>query len=294
MTPGERRQLRLGLAFISPWILGFLLFTLYPVGAALYYSCCDYDVLSPPVWVGALNYADMAGDELFWKSLGNTLRYAALVLPLGLVVSLGVAVLLNQPVRGRSLLRTVFFLPSLVPVVAVVMIWLWLFNGQYGLLNAGIEKLGLPGPNWLTDPRWTIPSLVLMGVWGIGHAMVIYLAALRDVPRHLYESAEIDGASWWSKLRHVTLPLISPVIYFNAIMGIIGSLQVFVQPYILMPNGGPNRSALFYSVYLYDHAFSYLNMGYACAMAVVLFLVILALTLAATQATRRHIYYAGE
>jgi multiple sugar transport system permease protein len=294
MTRGEWNRLKIGLAFISPWILGFLAFTVYPVAAALFYSFCDYDVLSAPVWVGGLNYRDMITDGLFWKSLRNTLYYAALVLPLGLVLSLGVAVLLNQPLRGRAALRTIYFLPSLVPVVAAVMIWLCILNGRFGLLNAALRRIGLEGPDWLIDPRWTIPALVLMGLWAVGHAMVIYLAALQDVPRQLYESADLDGASWWTKLRHVTIPLISPVIYFNLIMGIIGSLQVFVQPYILMPNGGPDRSALFYSVYLYEQAFSYLNMGYASAMAIVLFLIILTLTMVATRTTRRHIYYAGE
>jgi len=294
MTRGERRDLLIGLAFISPWILGFLVLTLYPVLASLYYSFCDYDVLSSPIWIGALNYRDMLGDAVFWKSLFNTLRFAAFALPLGLIISLLVAVLLNQSVQGRTVFRTIYFLPSLVPVVASVMIWLWIFNGSFGLLNFALEKIGVKGPQWLTDEHWTMPSLVLMSIWGIGNTVVIYLAALQDVPRHLYESADIDGASAWTKLRHITIPMISPVIYFNLIMGIIGSLQVFCQPYIMMPNGGPNRSALFYAVYLYDNAFTYLRMGYACAMAWVMFLIILLLTWLATRSTRKHIYYAGE
>jgi multiple sugar transport system permease protein len=295
MTRGERRNLMLGLAFISPWIAGFLAFTLYPIAASLCYSFCDYDVLSRPVWTGALNYRDMATDGVFRKSLYNTLYFAALAIPLGLVSSLLLAVLLNQAVRGRSVFRAIFFLPSLIPVVASSMIWLWILNGNFGLLNHALATIGIRHPpQWLADPAWTKPSLILMSVWGVGHAVVIYLAALQDVPRSLYEAADIDGAGPWAKLRHVTLPIISPVIYFNLIMGIIGSLQVFGQAYIMFGGGGPNRSALFYAVYLYQNAFEYRQMGYACAMAWVLFLIILGLTWLATRATRRHIFYAGE
>lgn len=295
MTRGERQKLLLGLAFISPWIAGFLMFTLYPVAASIFYSFCDYDVLTRPVWIGTMNYADMFTDSIFWKSLYNTLFFAAIALPLGLVTSLLVAVLLNQSVKGRSVFRAIFFLPSLIPIVATSMIWLWILNGNFGLLNHGLRFLGISHPpQWLADPAWTKPSLILMSVWGVGHSVVIYLAALQDVPRSLYESADLDGATAWMKLRHVTLPMISPVIYFNLIMGIIGSLQVFAQAYIMLGGGGPNRSALFYAVYLYQNAFEYRQMGYACAMAWVLFLVILFLTWVATKSTRRLIYYAGE
>ncbi len=296
MTRGERHKLLLGLMFIGPWIVGFLGFTLYPVCASIFYSFCDYDVLTKPVWVGALNYRDMFTDAIFWKSLYNTLFFAALALPLGLVASLTVAILLNQSVKGRSVFRAVYFLPSLVPLVAGAMIWLWILNGNFGLLNHGLKLIGIANPpQWLTDPNWTKPAVVLMAVWGVGHSMVIYLAALQDVPRSLYESADLDGASARAKLRHVTLPMISPVIYFNLIMGIIGSLQVFVRPYVMLGRtGGPNRSALFYAIYLFQNAFEYRQMGYACAMAWVLFLIILLLTWVATRSTRRLIYYAGE
>jgi multiple sugar transport system permease protein len=295
MTRGERQKLFLGLAFISPWIVGFLMFTLYPVVASMFYSFCDYDVLTRPVWIGTLNYSDMFTDSVFWKSLYNTLFFAAIALPLGLITSLLVAVLLNQPVKGRSVFRAIFFLPSLIPIVATSMIWLWILNGNFGLLNHGLKCLGINHPpQWLADPFWTKPSLILMSVWGVGNSIVIYLAALQDVPRSLYESADLDGATAWKKLRYITLPMISPVIYFNLIMGIIGSLQVFAQAYIMLGGGGPNRSALFYAVYLYQNAFEYRQMGYACAMGWVLFLVILFLTWVATKSTRRLIYYAGE
>lgn len=294
MTKREWRELGTGLAFISPWIVGFLFFVLYPVGSSIYYSFCDYDVLTRPVWIGLLNYRDMFTDEVFWKALRNTLYFAAVSLPLGLVIALLVAVLLNQKVKMRPAFRTIYFLPSLVPAVASAMIWLWILNGRFGLLNYALNFLGIEGPNWLTDEHWTKPAIILMSLWGVGGSMVIYLAALQDVPRELYESAEIDGASAWTKFRHITIPMISPVIYFNLIMGIIGSLQVFAQPFIMFGGGGTNRSALFYAVYLYQNAFDYNQMGYACAMAWFLFLIILALTWLATKTTRKHIYYAGE
>ena len=294
MTQGEKRNLWIGLAFISPWLVGFLAFTLFPVCASIYFSFCDYDVLTTPVWVGTLNYRDMFTDGAFWKSLYNTFYFAAFSLPLGMVVALLVAVLLNQSVKGRPVFRAIFFLPSLIPVVASSMVWLWILNGNFGILNHALEWFHIHGPQWLADEKWTKPALILMALWGCGNGVVIYLAALQDVPRSLYESAEIDGANAWVKFRHITVPMISPVLYFNLIMGIIGSLQVFANAYIMLGGGGPNRSALFYTVYLYQNAFDYRQMGYASAMAWVLFLIILFLTWVATRTTRRLIYYGGE
>lgn len=294
MTRGERRDVRIGLLFISPWIVGFVAFTLYPVLASMYYSFCDYDVLSRPVWIGALNYRDMFTDSVFWKALYNTIYFAAFSLPLGVILALLVAVLLNNQVVLRPAFRTCFFLPSLVPMVAVAMLWLWIFNGSFGLLNYALAFLGVEGPNWLADEQWTKPALVMTSLWGVGGSMVIYLAALQDVPRELYESADIDGANAWHRLVHITFPMVSPVIYFNLVMGIIGSLQQFALPYVMFGGSGVNRSALFYATYIYENAFSYNQMGYACAMAWVLFLLILGLTWVATKATRKHIYYGGE
>ena len=294
MTKGELQKLKSGLLFVSPWIIGFLVFTLFPVGASLYYSFCDYDILTEPIWIGNLNYQELFTDELFWKTLYNTAYFAAISIPLGLVFSLLVAVLLNQAVKYKSLFRLLYYLPSLVPMVAGAMIWLWVYNGKYGLLNYGLSLIGIDGPLWLTDATWTKPALIVMGLWGIGNTMVIYLAALQDVPIQLYESAEIDGAGLWVKLRHITIPLISPVIYFNMVMAIIGSLQVFAVPYIMMRDGGPDKSALFYAVYLFENAFRYNRMGYACAMAWILFILIVVLTWFATKATRKHIHYGAE
>jgi len=287
----QKRSLAIGLAFISPWVLGFLVLTLYPAVMSLYYSFCDYDVLSRPVWIGAMNYRDLIGDDVFWKSLSNTLIFAAASLPLGLALSLGIAMLLNQPVKGRNAFRTLFFMPSMVPAIATGMIWLWLFNGKAGLINYGLSWLGIAGPNWLSDEHWTKPALVLTTLWQVGGTVVIYLAALQDVPRHLYEAAMIDGASRLRQVWSVTIPMVSPVIYFNLVVGIIGALQVFAGPYVMLgPGGGPNRSALFYAVYLYQNAFNYNQMGYASAMAWVLFAIVLVLTALATVASRRFVH----
>lgn len=294
MTRGERHNLLKGLGFISPWVVGFLVFGLYPLGASLYYSFCDYDILNEPVVVGTLNYQEMAGDSVFWISVYNTVYFALFSIPLGLFTALMIAVLLNQKVVGRSVFRTVYFLPSIVPLIGVAMIWLWIFNGDLGLINYVISLFGLQGPGWLTDEQWVKPTLVLSGVWQVGGTIVIFLAALQDVPRSLYESAEIDGATPAVQLRHITIPMISPAIYFCLVMGIIGALQEFVRPYVMLGGSGPNRSALFYAVNLYDNAFRYLNMGYACALAWVLFVVIVLLTWGVTVMSRKHVHYGGE
>jgi multiple sugar transport system permease protein len=295
MNAGDRRALKLGLAFVAPALVGLAVFTVYPVVTSLFYSFCDYDVLSRPIWVGALNYRDMASDRVFWQSLGNTLVFSLLSLPLGLSVALALALLLNQPARGRGFFRAIYYLPSLVPAVASATVWLWILNGRHGLLNLGLAKLGIAHPpQWLSDPHWTKPALALMAVWGCGNTVVIFLAALQGVPRALLEAAMIDGASPWRRLWHVTLPAISPVIYFNLIIGIIGSLQTFVSAFVMLNGGGPDRSALFYAVYLYQNAFEYRQMGYACAMAWVLFLLTLGLTWLASRGTRGFVHYAAD
>lgn len=295
ITMAERRRLLSGLAFISPWIAGFLIFTIYPLLASLYYSFCDYDVLSRPIWIGLLNYHDMVSDGVFWQSLGNTLAFSAISLPLGLCMALALALLLNQPVRGRGVFRAIYYLPSLMPAVATAVVWLWILNTRHGLLNDGLTALGISHPpQWLDDPHWTKPALALMAIWGGGNTVVIFLAALQGVPRSLIEAAMIDGASPWQRLWHVTIPAISPVIYFNLIIGVIGGLQTFAQAFVLFDNGGPGRSALFYAVYLYQNAFEFRQMGYACAMAWVLFLLTLALTWLAARSTRGFVHYQGE
>ncbi len=296
MTAEERRHLKNGLAFCSLWFVGLSVFTLYPVIASLYYSFADYSVLQPPVWVGAENYQRLLHDSVFWVSLKNTAIYTVLSLPLGMIVAISLAILLNTGVRGMALFRTFFYLPSLVPIVASSMLWLWIFNGNFGILNAALrpilEPFGVEPPTWLADPNWAKPALVMMGLWGVGNSMVIYLAGLQDVPKELYEAAEIDGATTWRQFWHVTLPMLSPVIYFNVIMGIIGGFQVFAQALIMTDStGAPERSTLFYVLQLYNVGFQDLRMGYASAMAWVLFAIILALTFVATKLSKRWVTY---
>ena len=294
MTRAGRKRLLTGLLFISPWIVGFACFGIYPIVMALYYSFCDYDVMRDAVWVGPLNYQDMVTDDVFWKAIWNTLIYAGFSVPLGLMLALVLAVLLNQPIAGRSFFRTFFYIPSIVPLVAVAMVWMWVFNGESGLMNYFLSLIGVTGPQWLADAAWTKPTLILSSVWQVGGAMVLFLAGLQDVPRSLYESAEIDGAGPGRQFWNITIPMVSPVLYFNLIIGIIGSLQEFVKPFVMLPDGGENRSALLLAVYIYQNAFEFNNMGYACAMAVVMFLLVLLLTWLATRAMGRHVYYAGE
>jgi len=282
-----------GLLFISPWIVGFSVFHIYPIYKSIYYSFCQYDVLNPPIFVGLKNYSNLFHDEVFLKSIVSTGLYTIMAIPLSMIVSLFFAILLNQKIFGRGIFRTIYFLPSLVPMVALAILWKWMFNGENGILNYFLGLFGIPGPNWLGSTMWATPSIVLTGIWGVGGSIVIYLAALQDVPRSLYEAAEIDGAGWFSKVRHITLPMISPVIYFNLILGIIGCLQVFAVPYI-MTSGGPARSTYYYTMYLFDNAFGFLKMGYAGAMAVLLFIIILAVTFIVTKMTASKVYYAEK
>ncbi len=298
MTKHTRRNLRNGLLFTLPWTIGISVFILYPVVASLWHSFCDYSVLRPPVFIGVENYKELMLDSVFWKSLWNTCIFAVFAIPLGLITALGLAILLNNKVRGIVVYRTIFFIPSLVPMVTLAILWMWIFNGSYGILNYALDSmfsfLHLPfrAPGWLLDPNWSKPALVLMGLWCCGHGMVIFLAGLQDIPITLYEAAEIDGANRWQKTWNVTLPMLSPVIYFNLIMGIIGTFQVFTVPYI-MTGGGPARSTLFYAMYLFQLAFEDLRMGYASAMALILFLIIVALTYVATRMTERFVHYGG-
>lgn len=286
-----RRHLINGLLFASPWIFGFVVFTVYPLLASLYYSFCSYSGLSQPHWVGLDNYRFMLyEDEVFWKTLGNTMYMVVVGLPAGLVASLGLAILLNQKVRGISVYRTIYYLPSLVPAVAAAILWMWLFNPEIGLINTVLGKIGVTGPAWLGDPNWAKPALVLMGVWGAGGGVIIYLAGLQDVPTALYEAADLDGASSWTKLIHVTLPMISPIIFFNLVMGVIGMFQYFTQAYV-MTQGGPQDATLFYALHLFNKAFLEWKMGYASAMAWVLFAITLACTLVVMRSSARWVYY---
>ena len=278
----------IGLAFASPWIVGLLVFGIYPIVASFYFSFCHYNMMRPPKFIGWENYRQLlTRDPLFWKSLWNTGWLMAVALPLQLGCALLAAMLLNQRVKGLAFFRTVFYIPTLVPAVATGVVWLWLLNPEYGIANAILSALGIHGPGWMTDPRWSKPALALVGVWGMGGTMVIFLAGLQQVPRSLYEAAVVDGANALQRFRHVTIPMLSPVIFFNLIMGIIGSFQYFTQVYVMSAGmgsgtsglggqglGGPEASTLVYPLYLYQNAFLFFRMGYASAMAWILFLLI--------------------
>ena len=294
LTRGERHDLLKGLAWVSPWLVGFGLFLALPIGLSIYYSLCDYSLVQPAVFTGAENYRTLAHDPTFWQTIGNTLYYAAVALPLSLMLALGLALLLNVKVPGQAVYRTLVFLPSLVPAVASAMLWLWLLNTRLGLINLALGKLGVNDPpGWLSQTAWTKPALILMSLWGVGNTVVIFLAGLQDVPRELYEAAELDGAGPVGQLVNVTLPVLSPVIFFNLVMAIIGTFQIFTAPYI-MTQGGPDHSSYFFTMYLYDNAFTYLKMGIASAMAWVQFLIVLALTAFAFWTSRRWVHYQGK
>lgn len=285
-----RRNL-VGYAFVSPWILGFLVFTLYPFLRSIQLSFTRYNIVTPPKNVGWANYrALFTDDPSFWKSLLVTVEYAALAIPLGIVAGVGLALLLNIEVRGIALWRTLFYIPSIVPAVAGSLLFVWIFNPEIGLLNGLLKLFGVEGPAWLADPKWSLPALVLHSVWGVGGSMIIYLAGLKDVPQELYEAATLDGASAWTRTKRVTLPLITPVIFFNLVMGVIGTFQSFTNAYI-MTNGGPQESTLFYALYLFQRAWLYLDMGYASAMAWVLVVIVAVLTGIVFRTQKRWVHY---
>ena len=305
LTREEWRNLRLGLAFISPWIIGFLCFTLYPMLASLYYSFTDFKILDAPRWVGLANYMQMFRDPLFWKSLTNTLYLAVIGTPLAVIVALAIALLLNtKGLRGIGLFRTFFFLPVIFPVVAASILWLWLLNPPYGLVNQLLGLVGIHGPGWFYDANWAKNGIILMAIWGAGDVVIIYLGALQGVSRSLYEAAEIDGVGPWTRFWNVTVPMISPAILFNLITQGIAAFQSFTQAYVVSAGisnsgsaaaiGGTQNSLLFYGLNLYNNAFRYFHMGYASALAWVLFIIILLATFLLFRLSRGRVYYEGE
>lgn len=280
-----------GWLWVSPWVIGFLAFMAVPGAMSVYYSFTDYALLEPPVWIGLDNYRAIASDKLFFLSLKNTLIYALGTVTFGTIVSLALALLLDQPLRGRGLVRAIIFLPTLVPIVAVSLGWMWIYNPNTGLINVSLRAVGVEQPpNWLGLPGLAMGSIIFMSLWMVGSAVVIYGAALRDVPLALREAAAIDGAGPVSRFWNVTLPMISPAVMFNVVMGVIWSLQVFALPYI-MTRGGPNDSTLVYSMYVFRSAFEYGKMGYASALAWLQLLVTLGLTLGVLALARRFVYY---
>jgi len=279
-------------AFVSPWALGFLFFTLGPMIASFAIAMMRWNMVTTPVFIGVGNYRlAFSGDPLFWQALKVTVIYSVVSVPLGLVLGLFVAVLMNQKIPAMSLFRTIYYLPAVVSGVAVAILWQLIFNSQWGVLNNLLWRaFHIQGPKWLLDEKWVLPAFIVMSIWGIGGGMVIYLAGLQSIPTELYEAAELDGANRFRKFRHVALPWISPVIFFNLVMGIIGSFQVFTNSYV-MTRGGPNNASLFYLLYLYQNAWEYFKMGYACALAWIAFAIIMALTLLVIKSSPMWVYY---
>ncbi len=289
----ERKDFAKGLIFISPWLIGFLVFVLYPISASLYYSFTYYDLLRPPHWIGLQNYWEMLSkDILIRKVLYNTVYYVFFAVPLGTITAFLLASLLNTRLVGRSLFRAIFFIPSIVPVVSSAMVWMWILNTQYGIIDTLLASVGLPVIPFLSSPDWAKPSLIVIHCWASGGAMLIFLASLRDVPPSLYDAAQVDGAGNWARFRHITIPMCTPAILFSILTGIIGAFQYFSFAWILT-RGGPNGATEFYSVYLYRNAFAFLKMGYAAALAWILFLIVMAVTMAIFRSSASWVYYGG-
>ena len=293
LTKSARAEYTAGFLFISPWIVGFILIEVGPVLATIILSFTNYDILTEAKFVGLLNYERLLFiDPLFWHSLRVTAIYSVGSVALHIIFGVLLALMLNQNLRGMSFYRTIYYLPAVVSGVAVAYMWIWVLNKEAGILNTGLSYVGIEGPNWLFNYELVLPAFILMSLWSLGGGMVLYLAALQGVPTALYEAAEMDGAGWRPKTWHITVPMISPVIFFNFIIGIIGSFQVFTNSFIIT-QGGPANATLFYVLYLYRHAFENLKMGYASALAWVLFLIIMTLTILSFRLSGRLVYYEG-
>jgi multiple sugar transport system permease protein len=297
MSLARRREAWQGYLFILPWMIGFLTFVVGPLLASLYYSFTYYPLLADPTWIGFENYLNaLFKDRIFWLSVQRTLLWAITVVPLGIIGSFFAAVLLNRAIRGKTTFRVLFFLPSLTPEVAAAVLWVWILQPDVGVVNSVLKSwFGIRGPNWLASPDWALPSLILVALWtGIGSIrMLIFLAGLQSVPQELYDAGAVDGVNWWQKIWHITVPMISPTILLNLILGIIGSLQVFGLAFVTTA-GGPAYATYFYALHLYQTAFRSFDMGYGSALAWFLFVTILVLTLIQISLSRRWVYYAGE
>ncbi len=290
----QRRETRSFYLLISPWLLGFFLLTVGPMLYSLYISFTNWDLLTDPVWIGLDNYLrKMPNDPRFWQSLKVTLIYTAAYVPLEMMGGLFLALLVRNQIRGIRFFRTIFYLPTMLAGVAFAVVWLWMLNPRGGLVNLALAQFGIVGPRWLLDPQWALSALLMMSFWGWGRAMVIYLAGLQVIPGELYEAAAIDGASRLSRFRHVTLPLLTPTIFFNLILSVINTFQTFTNAFVAT-DGGPLDATLFFVLYMYKQAFELLNMGYASALAWILFLVVLLLTLLILRTQRSWVFYAGE
>jgi multiple sugar transport system permease protein len=295
--PRHRRRISdetvAGWVAISPWLIGFLVFTFGPIVASIYFSMTDYDVLTPARWVGLDNYRELlTDDDLFPKAIRNSLVYTLLYVPLHVVAALAISLLLNEARQATGVFRTVFYLPSITPLVATAYLWISILNPNDGLVNRTLRAVNLPAPAWTVDPFWTKPTIVISQLWLLGGAMIILLAGLKSIPSHLYEAATLDGANAFRRLKDVTLPMLSSVLFFVATVSLINALQVFTQGYVMFDrDGGPSNSALFVMMYLFKQAFEYFHMGYASAIAWLVFLCIVAITLVQFRLARRWVYY---
>lgn len=279
---------------ISPWLIGFLVFTAGPFIASIYLSFTNWRITTEPSWIGINNYVRLfTKDPDFYQSLKVTFTYVALALPLHLIAGLGLSLLLNKKVPGMNIFRTVFYLPVVLSGVSVALMWMWLLNPDYGVINTLLATVGIDGPQWFWDPRWSLPSVVLMNLWRVGGSAIIYLAGLQNIPPHLYEAAEIDGAGPLAKLVNVTLPMLTPTIFFQLVMELIDAFQVFTAVYVIT-GGGPIRSTLFYMYYMFRTAFEDFEMGYASAQAWIMALIIMFFTLLVFRSSPLWVFYESE
>jgi multiple sugar transport system permease protein len=298
VTPSRlipRRQTRLGLLFISPWIIGFCAFYLYPFLATVYYSFTRFTGIGNPSFTGLTNFSGLLHDGTFRTALFNTFYYTIIEVPLSTAAALGLALLLNMNVRGQAIYRTLFYIPSIVPVVASSLIFVWIFQPSFGIVNSLLSDVHIAGPAWFFSIAWSKPTFILLGLWGLGQPMVIYLAALQGVPAEMYEVAALEGAGPFQRLRYVTVPMISPVILFNVILSLVLSIQYFTQAQVIeSPPGSPGTSTMFFVIYYYQQAFTDLHLGYASAMALLLFILVLIITVVLLRTSSRWVYYEGE
>ncbi len=293
MSPLRRKEAVFGYIAIMPWLIGFLVFTAGPMVFSAYLVFTEWELLTPPRWVGLANFRFLLEDQMFRNTLWNTFIYTVISVPLQLLVALGVALLLNLNIRGSNWYRALIFLPSQTPIVATAMLWFFIFSPTSGLANSALDVVGIGPQRWLVDVNLVKPALMTIAVWAFGGAMIIFLAGLQDIPQSLYEAAELDGASSWSKLLNITIPLLSPTIFFNLVIGLIGAFQVFTPVY-LMTGGGPGTSSMMMGLLIYRHGFEEFNMGYASLLAWVLFLIVITLTIIQFTLARKWVYYEGD
>ncbi len=293
-TAQRRRDLFWGLTFASPAIIGLAWFTLYPMGASLYYSFTHYSVFGGARWIGLTNYQTLLDDPNVWRSLKNSLYILSLSIPAGIVVALGLALLLNLDVKGMSVYRTIFYLPSIMPAVASAVVWGYVFDAQYGVINDFLRRVGIQGPSWLASTTWAKPALVIMSVWGVGNLMIILLAGLQDVPQDLQDASKVDGANQLQTFWNVKIPFLSPHLFFAVVTGLIAGFQYFTPVFVLTGGeGGPAGATMVFPLYIYQNAFRYFNMGYASALSWVLLLICLLVTAVVFRSLSRRIYYGG-